>query len=979
MAVDIGTLYTRIEARTDQLNQAETSIASFAKRAAGYFATILTVAKVTEFVKNATLATARFDTMGIVMENVGKRAGYTSSQLKEYEMSLRKAGISMTATRETITKMAQANIDLTKSMELARVAQNAAVIGNINSSEAFERMIYGIQSGQIEVLRTIGINVQFEESYKKLAKQLNINKDQLTESERVQARTNVVLEAGTKILGTYEAAMETPGKKFLSMTRYIEDLTVSIGRVFQPSFGTLVDSATKSLKDMQKNIEDNSETWDQYADNLNTAIKAVLEMASAVNKLSDAFGSPGLAQAAILLGILTKWGVAASTAAGGVLVLNNEMEKLDGFLGGMSIQHGIKALNEHLKANQNIMDVFTGKRDWNTGEEFNTELQKIDRAIAQLKNKKAPIFPLFPDEWQVKEQADKNIAEMERLVSERNKILSGMKDTWQTTTPSIPDPTKPTPEPRPEGEGTSRKQDWNQVRERQLSFLKSIEERKLSVIQGSIALEQEYTRNAYEMGLTDYQTYLEKKNSLTVHSLELEVEARKRELAAAQEVASQITPITGKGGEARPDKDATAEYEALQRVEEAKTSLIEVENQLTMAKVQGARETVDWNREQQRSYKEIEIQLMEMQGKNLEAAIVQQDLDWESVERQQLLEAALKERAGAQEAVNNLIKQDALEIANLEFESISRSKQAQQQIAEINGEYDKSRQLQIELLDIEIKRAELNGETSAQINLLKEQRGEIEKLTTAWGAFGKGWEDIVNQWKDTATQMQEIAQNTATAMHSAFSDLFTDAINGELKTVGDYARSFLKTINQMIADALAQSLVSSVFGQSAGSSIGGLVGIFAGAFGGGGSTAAASQGTGWHGGGVVGVDPPSFTRNVGSWSGVPRLHEGTGFGEYKAILKRSEVVLTEGQQDIIKDIIKYRRPGSGEEDKNRLFEKLNQLQVDTRPEVGFSQMRDNQSINVSVPVNVEGGDKKLAADLQRNIEKTVIETIRRHS
>ncbi|TAJ98672.1 MAG: hypothetical protein EPO36_14325, partial [Chloroflexota bacterium] len=202
-----------------------------------------------DYIKEAALLNARYETMGVVLEVVGRNAGYSRREMDLYVESVRKAGITMIASRESITKMVQANLDLSIASKLARAAQDAAVIGNINSSEAFTRLIYGIQSGQTEMLRTIGINVNFEESYKKLAKQLKVTTEQLTEQEKTQARANVVLEASTRITGTYEAAMGTAGKMLNSLARYTEDLKTMRGEVFNDALVIAVNAYTDSLKD----------------------------------------------------------------------------------------------------------------------------------------------------------------------------------------------------------------------------------------------------------------------------------------------------------------------------------------------------------------------------------------------------------------------------------------------------------------------------------------------------------------------------------------------------------------------------------------------------------------------------------------------------------------------------------------------------------------------------------------------------------
>lgn len=234
---------------------AEGSFRSASAAIKGMIGVVSTLA-VTFAIKEIALASARYETLGIVMRVVGNNAGYTGQQMTEFEETLKDSGIAAIESRTVLTKMAQAQIDLAKSSKLARIAQDAAVIGNINSSEALERMITGIQSGQVEILRNIGINVSFEQSYKKLAAQLDTNSASLTENQKMQARANIVMEAGAQIAGTYSAAMESTGKKLTSLPRYFNDLKVAAGAAIDPILGEVVDGLTDSLKDLSAWFED---------------------------------------------------------------------------------------------------------------------------------------------------------------------------------------------------------------------------------------------------------------------------------------------------------------------------------------------------------------------------------------------------------------------------------------------------------------------------------------------------------------------------------------------------------------------------------------------------------------------------------------------------------------------------------------------------------------------------------------------------
>ncbi len=216
------------------------------------------VLKMAQYVKDATMLAARFETLGVVMRVVGNNAGYTGAQMAAFARGLEKSGIAMIESRNTLARMIQAQIDLTKSQKLARIAQDAAVIGDMNSSQAFEHMIYGLQVGMPRILRTIGLNVDFEASEKKLAKTLGIKKEALNEAQNMQARVNAVMKAGVLIEGTYEAAMGTAGKQVLSLRRHIDNLRVAFGLAFTPALAEIIETITGSIKDLNGELSGDS-------------------------------------------------------------------------------------------------------------------------------------------------------------------------------------------------------------------------------------------------------------------------------------------------------------------------------------------------------------------------------------------------------------------------------------------------------------------------------------------------------------------------------------------------------------------------------------------------------------------------------------------------------------------------------------------------------------------------------------------------
>lgn len=202
----------------------------------------------TALIAKSTLLAARVQTLGVVLQVVGKNAGYSAGQLGQYEAEVRKMGITTQAARQSLIRLAQANIDLADAQKIARVAQDAAVIGGVNSSEAFERLVHGMVTRQPEILRTIGILVNFEQEYVRFAKANDVAVESLTELQKQQIASNAVLEAGTRIAGSYEQAMTTAGKQMTSLARFTEEAQLALGQAFLPAFSELIMSLTAGLE-----------------------------------------------------------------------------------------------------------------------------------------------------------------------------------------------------------------------------------------------------------------------------------------------------------------------------------------------------------------------------------------------------------------------------------------------------------------------------------------------------------------------------------------------------------------------------------------------------------------------------------------------------------------------------------------------------------------------------------------------------------
>jgi hypothetical protein len=212
--------------------------------------------KVVGWVKEYTLEAARLaarnETLAVVNQQLARANSYNGDAIERLVDRIKALGITTQASRDTVNKMIAAQLDLSKATDLARLAQDAAVVAGQNSSQALEGIIHGITTQQIEVLRTYGINVQFEQAFTRARQRLGRD---LTDLERKNLALQRVLAEAPKIAGAYEASLGTVGKQITSLERFIEEAKAAIGQQFLPELRKLISGLTELAKWARENAD----------------------------------------------------------------------------------------------------------------------------------------------------------------------------------------------------------------------------------------------------------------------------------------------------------------------------------------------------------------------------------------------------------------------------------------------------------------------------------------------------------------------------------------------------------------------------------------------------------------------------------------------------------------------------------------------------------------------------------------------------
>jgi hypothetical protein len=192
------------------------------------------------FLKGLADEAAQVEVLTTVLHVVAQNAGYTADQIDEVDKSVQKLGVTAAASKQALTSFLQARLPLAYAKDLARAAQDLAVISGMNSSDTFKRLIVNIQQLDALGLRWMGIVVDRVAAEDKFRQKQEDTTKALNKRQQQEALMQEVLEKAAMLEGAYANAMGDVAKQLTSLDRLTETYRAALGDSLLPAYSNIV-------------------------------------------------------------------------------------------------------------------------------------------------------------------------------------------------------------------------------------------------------------------------------------------------------------------------------------------------------------------------------------------------------------------------------------------------------------------------------------------------------------------------------------------------------------------------------------------------------------------------------------------------------------------------------------------------------------------------------------------------------------------
>ena len=227
-----------------------------------------------QFIKGLADQAAQVQVLTTTLQVVAANAGYTADKITEVDKSVQKLGITAASSKQSLTTFLQANLPLQYAPQLARAAQDLAVISGMNSSDTFRRLIVNIQQLDTLGLRLMGVVVDRAAAEEKFKEKIGQTTRELNKRQQQEALLLEVLERSKLLEGAYSTAMGDVAKQITSLSRLTETYRGELGNSLLPAYSavvTVIDTTLQKLIVLSREFSANgerAEAWANIARNL---------------------------------------------------------------------------------------------------------------------------------------------------------------------------------------------------------------------------------------------------------------------------------------------------------------------------------------------------------------------------------------------------------------------------------------------------------------------------------------------------------------------------------------------------------------------------------------------------------------------------------------------------------------------------------------------------------------------------------------
>ena len=179
---------------------------------------------------------AKFEKVNIGFQELGKSVGFSSAALNKLKQATDGTVSSMELMKQANNAMLLGIVESEDQMaDMFDIAQRLASAVGQDATFGIESLTTGIGRQSRLMLDNLGIIVKSDEAYKSYAKQINKTVSELTEQERKTAFINAAMDAARDKVEKLGDEQETVSMTLSAASASIGELSIALGKVFSPA------------------------------------------------------------------------------------------------------------------------------------------------------------------------------------------------------------------------------------------------------------------------------------------------------------------------------------------------------------------------------------------------------------------------------------------------------------------------------------------------------------------------------------------------------------------------------------------------------------------------------------------------------------------------------------------------------------------------------------------------------------------------